>query len=138
MRLAPQIGVRMHAAPYDPERWREAVRGLEHEPEKGARCTVCFRLRLEATARAAVELGYPLIGTVLSTSPHKNADLINQIGQQVARAAGVNYLASNFKKKGGFARSLELSRRYDLYRQDYCGCLFSRLERERKLKERSK
>ena len=132
IRLASEIGVRVHPSPYDPERWRAAVRGLEHEPEKGARCTVCFRLRLEETAKAAVALGYPFFGTVLTVSPHKDADLINALGREIGERCGVSYLASDFKKRGGFSRSIELSREHDLYRQNYCGCLFSKRERERR------
>ena len=130
-KVAPLIGVALHSAPYDPEKWFEAVRGYEHEPEKGSRCSICFRLRLEMTARAAEELGYDLFGTVLTVSPHKDAELINELGREIESIVRVKYFASNFKKKDGFKRSLELSRQFGLYRQDYCGCVFSRLEREK-------
>jgi predicted adenine nucleotide alpha hydrolase (AANH) superfamily ATPase len=129
-RLAPQIGAENYSAPYDPERWFEAVKGYEHEPEKGVRCHICFRLRLEATAGAAKELGFDLYGTVLTVSPHKDAELINRLGREIGTRYGVEYFESNFKKKDGFKRSLELSKQFGLYRQDYCGCVFSRLERE--------
>lgn len=129
-RLAPQIGVVNYPAPYEPEKWFEAVKGYEHEPEKGARCHICFRLRLEATAAAAKELGIGLFGTVLTVSPHKDAELINRLGRDIGALYCVEYFESNFKKRDGFKRSLELSKEFGLYRQDYCGCVFSRLERE--------
>lgn len=130
-RLAPEIGVRIVAAPYDPDNWFTAVKGLEHEPEKGARCEVCFRVRLELTAAEAAKNGYSLFGTVLTVSPHKDAELINRLGQEIGQKYGILYFPSNFKKQDGFKRSLELSRQYNLYRQDYCGCIFSKKERER-------
>ena len=134
-RLSTEIGVEIHMAPYDPEIWFEAVRGLQHEPEGGRRCEICFRMRLERTAKAARELGYDLFATVLTISPHKNADLINRIGEEIGKSTGIPYLPSNFKKKDGFKRSIELSRKYGLYRQDYCGCLFSK-QRHHKREER--
>lgn len=143
-RIAPKLGVQRHAAPYDPQRWLDAIRGTESEPEGGSRCEICFRERLLATAIAAKELGYDLFGTVLTVSPHKNADLINKIGAEIAEQVGVQYFPSNFKKQDGFKRSLELSREFDLYRQDYCGCEFSLRDREeqkrlqRELKEPAK
>jgi predicted adenine nucleotide alpha hydrolase (AANH) superfamily ATPase len=131
-RLAAEIGVDIHPAPYEPELWLEAVDGLQHEPEGGRRCEICFRMRLERTAKAAMELGYDLFATVLTVSPHKNADLINRIGEEVGKSMGIPYLSSNFKKKDGFKRSIELSREYGLYRQDYCGCLFSKQQRDKR------
>jgi len=130
-RLSIEIDVEIHPAPYEPEEWQKAVRGLEHEPEGGQRCETCFRMRLERTAMAARELGYDLFATVLTVSPHKNASLINRIGEEIGQAVGVPYLPSNFKKRDGFKRSIELSRKYDLYRQDYCGCIFSKQQRSK-------
>ncbi len=132
IRLAPLIGVSVLPAPYDSKNWFEAVKGLEHEPEKGARCHVCFYMRLQKTALAAKENGYDYFGTVLTVSPHKDAELINKIGFEIAEKTGTKYLESNFKKKDGFKRSIELSKQYNLYRQDYCGCIFSKKEREQK------
>ncbi|MEE3467861.1 MAG: epoxyqueuosine reductase QueH [Eubacterium sp.] len=112
-------------ADYEPERFLEMAKGLEDEPERGRRCEGCFRLRLGKTAEAAKAGGYDLFCTTLSISPHKDADLLMAIGEELAEEYGVPYLPSDFKKKNGYKRSIELSREYDLYRQDYCGCRFS-------------
>ncbi|MBR1408219.1 MAG: epoxyqueuosine reductase QueH [Clostridia bacterium] len=133
-RLIREMGVpvALQVARYEPELWREAVRGLENEPEGGRRCEACFRLRLNKTAQAAKEGGYDYFTTTLSISPLKDAQLLCRLGGELSQASGVPYLYSDFKKKGGYQRSIELSRIYSLYRQDYCGCAFSRAERERK------
>ncbi len=110
---------------YRPDEFHEAVRGLEQEPEGGARCQVCFRMRLLETARLAREQGFDCFTTTLTISPLKNADLLNEIGQAAGDAAGVRFLPSDFKKRDGFKRSIELSERFDLYRQDHCGCGYS-------------
>lgn len=112
-------------ADYDHTAFTEAADGLESEPEGGARCTECFILRLEGTAKRALELGYDYFGTTLTVSPHKNAALLNELGEQFAEKYGVKWLPSDFKKKEGYKRSIELSRQYELYRQNYCGCEFS-------------
>lgn len=111
---------------YDGEKYDEAVKGLEAEPEGGARCTICFRLRLEETAKRASELGYDFFCTTLTVSPHKDAERLNQIGKALGERYGVSFLPSDFKKREGYKRSIQLSKEYDLYRQDYCGCLFSK------------
>ena len=116
---------------YAPEEYLAAVRGLEEEKEGGARCAVCFRLRLERTAREAKARGFDYFATTLTVSPLKNARLINTIGFAVAEEVGVKYLPSDFKKRGGYLHSVKLSEEYGLYRQDYCGCAFSKAERER-------
>ena len=116
---------------YAPEDYISAVRGLEEEKEGGARCAVCFRLRLERTAREAKARGFDYFATTLTVSPLKNAKLINTIGFAVAEEVGVPYLPSDFKKRGGYLHSVRLSEEYGLYRQDYCGCAFSKAERER-------
>lgn len=115
---------------YAPEDYLTAVRGLEKEKEGGARCAVCFRLRLERTAREAKARGFDCFATTLTVSPLKNAKLINTIGFAVAEEVGVRYLPSDFKKRGGYLHSVRLSEEYGLYRQDYCGCAFSKAERE--------
>lgn len=115
---------------YAPEDYLTAVRGLEKEKEGGARCAVCFRLRLERTAREAKARGFDCFATTLTVSPLKNAKLINTIGFAVAEEVGVKYLPSDFKKRGGYLHSVRLSEEYGLYRQDYCGCAFSKAERE--------
>ena len=104
------------------EEFMAAVRGLEKEPEGGARCPVCFRLRLEETARLAAEGDFDFFGTTLTVSPHKNAPLLNAIGEALAGKYGVAWLPSDFKKRNGYLRSIQLSRQYGIYRQEYCGC----------------
>ena len=111
---------------YDPERFFEIAKGLEKVPEGGERCRRCFELRLRETAKKAKEQGIDLVTTTLTISPLKNADALNEIGERVCKEEGVTWLPSDFKKKGGYARSIELSREYDLYRQNYCGCVFSK------------
>lgn len=110
---------------YDPESFYRAALGQENEREGGARCESCFRLRLERTAQAAKAGGYDYFATTLTVSPYKNAQLINRIGLELEREYGVKYLISDFKKREGYKRSIELSRNYGLYRQEYCGCEFS-------------
>lgn len=110
---------------YVPETWLEAASRLANEPEGGARCALCFRLQLEAAARRASAMKIPLLCTTLTISPHKNAELINSIGAECASQYGVAWLARVFRKKNGFVRSVALSKEYGLYRQSYCGCLYS-------------
>ena len=118
--------VGMTESEYDPKVFFEAVKGLEKEPEGGARCERCFRLRLEASAKKAKALGMDCFTTTLTISPLKNAALLNEIGEEMGERYGVMWLPSDFKKKEGYKRSIVLSREYDLYRQNYCGCVFSR------------
>lgn len=115
---------------YFPEEFFAAVKGLEHEREGGLRCRECFRLRLEASAKKAKEHGFDYFTTTLTISPLKNAALLNEIGAEMGEKYGVAWLYSDFKKREGYKRSIELSRKYDLYRQNYCGCIFSKRERE--------
>lgn len=110
---------------YSPEEFAEAVEGYEQEPEGGARCSRCFRLRLEKTARAAKAGGFDYFGTTLTVSPLKNAALINEIGYELQDLYGVKYLPSDFKKRGGYYESVALSKQYGLYRQNYFGCVYS-------------
>ena len=117
---------------YDHERFAGIARGLEDVPEGGERCTRCYRLRLEETARKARDGGYDYFTTTLSVSPYKNADKLNTIGATLAEAYGVPYLFSDFKKHDGYLRSIRLSAEYDLYRQDYCGCVYSRAQAEKR------
>ncbi len=118
---------------YEPKRYYEAVKGLEREKEGGARCRKCFELRLGEAAKTARELGCDYFTTTLSISPMKDATLLNEIGETMGEKYGVRHLPSNFKRKGGFLRSTELSREYGLYRQDFCGCVYSKAERESEL-----
>lgn len=114
-----------------PKQFYQAVKGLEQEPEGGKRCFQCFALRLRETARLAKEQGFDYFTTTLTISPLKNAEKINEIGENLADQYGVSWLPCDFKKKNGYKRSTELSREYGLYRQNYCGCVFSKQERER-------
>lgn len=122
--------IELEEGPYEPERFFEAVKGLEDCPEGGERCFVCYELRLREAAKRAAEGGYDFFTTTLTISPLKNAQKLNEIGQRLGEEYGVACLPSDFKKKGGYQRSIELSREHELYRQDYCGCVFSKRERD--------
>ena len=113
---------------YLPEDFFDVAKGLEDCPEGGERCTECFKLRLDRTAGAALAMGFPIFGTTLTVSPHKNYQLISAIGTQLAEVYDLEFLDMDFKKKAGFQRSIELSKKYELYRQNYCGCEFSKWE----------
>lgn len=113
---------------YDPDTFFTMAKGLEKEPERGARCYKCYELRLRKTAQYAKAHGFDFFTTTLSISPHKNATWLNDIGASLASTYGVQHLYSDFKKKNGYARSIQLSKEYHLYRQDYCGCIFSEEE----------
>ncbi|MBO6052342.1 MAG: epoxyqueuosine reductase QueH [Clostridia bacterium] len=123
---------------YDPAPFEEMAKGLESLPEGGERCRRCYALRLRRTAEAARDGGFDAFTTTLSISPHKNAAWLNEIGLALSEEFGVPWLCSDFKKKDGYKRSIQLSAEYGLYRQDYCGCRFSREERERKNREKAK
>lgn len=113
---------------YLPSEFYNSVKGLEKEPEGGKRCHVCYELRLREAAITAKELGFDYFTTTLSISPLKDAEKLNEIGKKLSDEYGVAYLYSDFKKKNGYKRSIELSREYNLYRQNFCGCVFSRHE----------
>lgn len=118
------------AGNYERERFYEIARGLEHLKEGGERCFKCYEIRLEEAAKIAKEIEYDYFTTSLSISPMKNAEKLNEIGTKIAAKYGVEYLQSDFKKKNGYKRSIELSKEYGLYRQDYCGCEFSFRDRQ--------
>lgn len=120
--------VSFQAGPYEPEYFYKAVKGLEKEPEGGERCFACFRLRLQKAALYAKEGNYDYFTTTLTISPLKNARMLNEIGLSLAGEYNPAYLVSDFKKKNGYKRSTELSREYGLYRQNYCGCIYSKME----------
>ena len=111
---------------YENDIYEDKIKGLENEPERGKRCTVCFNLRLDRTARMANELGYDYFATTLTVSPYKNSKLINEIGLELENKYDIKYLVSDFKKKDGYKKSIELSKEYNLYRQDFCGCKYSK------------
>jgi len=112
--------------PYDVERWHEVTKGHEKDPEKGDRCTLCYDMRLREAARFALESGCEYFTSVLSVSPHKDAKKINHIGFSLSGEMDIHYLPADFKKKEGFKKSMENAREKGFYRQDYCGCVYSR------------
>lgn len=116
---------------YEPERFFEIAKGYEQCKEGAERCFRCYELRLEKTAKLAKELGFDYFTTTLTISPLKNSAKLNEIGFQLGEELGVPYLLSDFKKREGYKRSIELSREYGLYRQDYCGCIYSKVQSEK-------
>ena len=112
--------------PYEPQLFMEKTKGFETCPERGERCSICFDLRLRKTAEEAKKLGYDFFATTLTLSPLKNADVINAIGERISLEVGIAYLPTDFKKKNGYKMSIELSKEFNLYRQNYCGCIFSK------------
>lgn len=120
---------------YDEDKFKEMSKGLEQEHEGGPRCIKCYYLRLEKTAITAKDNNYDYFGTTLTVSPYKNSDKLNEIGESLANKYNIKYLYSDFKKKNGYKHSIELSKQYNLYRQDYCGCKYSKAEKEAKEKE---
>ncbi len=127
-------GITLIEGDYDPDAWLRGVKGLEKEPEGGRRCDTCIAMRLRETAKVAKNLGIYTVGTTLSVSPFKNTSKVNDIGKRMVEEYGVKWLDVDFSAADGYKRSLELSREYDLYRQDYCGCIFSYEEMKRKRK----
>jgi predicted adenine nucleotide alpha hydrolase (AANH) superfamily ATPase len=117
---------------YNPSLWLKLTHKLRNEPEKGRRCDVCYALRLERTARTASALGFGSFTTIMTLSPWKKAAALNRIGRMLGRRFGVGFLEADFKKKDGFRKSVALSRELHLYRQDYCGCIYSQRARKGK------
>ncbi len=115
---------------YEPKEFFQIAKGLEKEKERGKRCYKCYELRLEETAKVAKEKNFDFFATTLTLSPYKMTSWLNEIGENLSEKYQANYLYSDFKKKNGYKRSIELSKVYNLYRQDYCGCIYSKLERE--------
>ncbi len=122
-------GVNCIVDDYDKNAFLQTIKGLETEFEGGKRCEKCFYLRLKQTALISKELGYDYFATTLTVSPLKNATLINKIGKEIEKEVGVKYLPTDFKKDNGYLRSIQLSKEYELYRQDYCGCEFSKKQK---------
>lgn len=136
-RMPTERPVSFLQAPYDPDSFFAMAKGMELLAEGGERCRRCYRMRLERTAKAAKENGFDYFTTTLSISPLKDAQTLNAIGKELAQVYGVEYLCSDFKKREGYKRSIELSKIYDLYRQDYCGCRFSKAQRQREVSDKS-
>jgi predicted adenine nucleotide alpha hydrolase (AANH) superfamily ATPase len=120
--VAGQMRFPIEVPPYRPEEWFDVAGGMAGEPEGGHRCDVCYRLRLGKTALFTGEIGYEAFTTTLTIGPRKHADVINRIGRDIA---GERFLARDFKKKDGFKHAIDMAKRLDLYRQDYCGCVYS-------------
>lgn len=115
---------------YNPKEFLDIAKGLEDLKEGGERCFKCYMLRQEEAAKYAKENNYDFFTTTLSISPHKNSNKLNEIGEELSNKYQINYLYADFKKKGGYQRSIELSKEYGLYRQDYCGCIYSKRKEE--------
>lgn len=130
LRLSNLMGFKLYIGDYDNEKWLEEIMGLESEPEGGERCEVCYRFRLKQTASLANKYDIGGFTTTLSVSPHKPYGKIRLIGEEIAKEYQLNFLKYDFKKKEGYKRSIELSKQYKLYRQNYCGCLFSKGNRQ--------
>lgn len=111
---------------YDNDKYEEKIKGYEECPERGARCTICYELRLRKTAKLAKDNNYDYFCSTLSVSPYKNAILINELGDKLSKEYNIKWLYSDFKKDEGYKKSIELSKKYNLYRQDYCGCIYSK------------
>ena len=126
LQLLKQLNIKYIDSPYDNDKFRSLTKCLSCEPEGGKRCPVCFGLRLKYTAKIAKENNFDYFTTTLTVSPHKDSQLINKIGLQIGKNFGIQYLLSDFKKRDGYKRSLELCKKYCLYRQNYCGCLYSK------------
>ncbi|HGE71330.1 TPA: epoxyqueuosine reductase QueH [Candidatus Poribacteria bacterium] len=137
-RYADSNNIKIIREEYDAERWFELTEGMDDLPEGDRRCDICFEMRLERTAKYAKENGYDIIATTLSISPHKNAKKINEIGTKVAEKYHIKFLEADFKKKGGFERSIQMSKQFGLYRQSYCGCIFSKKEAEKRALSKKK
>ncbi len=123
---------------YDDQRWFKMTQKYKDDPEKGRRCDICYAIRLERTAQKADELGFDIFTTVMSLSPWKKADVLNRLGGMFSRRYSIDFLEADFKKKDGFHKSVELSRSHSLYRQNYCGCLFSKEQRQKRAKKNLK
>ncbi len=125
-RYCKEVGVNVIEDGYNSEEFYSCVKGLEKEREGGARCPVCFKLRLSRTADKAKAMGFDCFGTTLTVSPHKNAEIINAIGKEIQKEKEIEFIEGNYKKKDGYKKSIELSKQFNLYRQNYCGCKFSK------------
>lgn len=124
--LGKKWGIALYEGEYDKDRWLSLTEGYEDEPEGGKRCEICYAIRLEKTAKKARAEGYDMFGAVLTISPHKDARKINEMGRKIGEKYGVPFFESNFKKRDGFKKSVELGKELGLYRQNYCGCIYSR------------
>ena len=127
--IAELYALKIIGEEYDHAKWHKYIKGYENEKEGGARCPLCYRIRLAETAKKAKELGFDYFATTLSISPHKKAVIINEIGREEAKKYNLEFLEDDFKKQDGFKKTNELAKKYNIYRQNYCGCLFSLRDR---------
>lgn len=123
-------GIKVLDCDYDNNKYHEVVKGYEKEPERGSRCYICYKQRMEYTAKTAKEKGYDMFATTLTVSPYKVTKWINEIGFDLEKEYNIKYLPTDFKKQDGYKKSIELSKKYNLYRQDYCGCIYSKKEKD--------
>ncbi len=130
-RFCKEVGITVIDLPYNTVEFLNKVKGHEKDREGGERCSLCFALRLEKTAEYAKMHGYDLFATTLSVSPHKNTVIINSVGQTASEKYQIDFFSGNFKKQDGYKKSIEFAKQYNLYRQNYCGCAFSKIEREK-------
>lgn len=137
-RFCSEVGIDVIDLPYDTNEFMCQIKGYENEREGGERCRICFDLRLNKTALLAKEKGFDIFATTLSVSPHKNTIVINEVGQEASRKHEIEFLAGNFKKQDGYKKSIEFAKQYNLYRQNYCGCGFSKVEREKSSERKNK
>lgn len=135
-KLPVKYEIKFVQGPFEKERFYEVVKGYEDCPEGSERCFRCYELRLEETAKLAKEMGMDYFTTTLSISPLKNAKKLNEIGELVGEKYGIRHLSSDFKKKNGYKRSVELSEEYGMYRQYYCGCVYSKAQRDKEIAEK--
>lgn len=124
-RYARLMGIDVIEGEWDENEFLTLAKGHELDKEGGERCKICFKIRLQKTAQLAKEKGFDMFATTLSVSPHKNTMLINEVGSEISQAEGIDFLPENFKKQNGYLESIQLSKKYNLYRQNYCGCRFS-------------
>jgi hypothetical protein len=124
-KISEALEVPLIEGDYDSKKWLDAVKGHEKDEEGGKRCRICFRVRLEKIAKLAKEKGFDFFTTTLTVSPYKNAEIINHIGKELEKKDNVKFLSKDFKKKDGYGKSIELSKEHNLYRQHYCGCVYS-------------
>ena len=125
-KIAKILNFNLIEGEYESDKWFEMVKGFENEPEKGRRCDICYAIRLDKTARIAKSKNFDIFTTTLTISPWKKAEKINQIGRMLGEKYKIEFLEADFKKKDGFKKSVELSKKFNLYRQNYCGCIYSR------------
>ncbi|MFW6132210.1 MAG: epoxyqueuosine reductase QueH [Candidatus Aminicenantaceae bacterium] len=125
-KIMDKINITLIEEIYDKDYWFQLTDKFKQEPEKGMRCNICYAMRLKKTAQKAAQLNFDIYSTVMSVSPWKKADVLNRIGRMFGRKYHIDFLEANFKKKDGFKKSVELSKEYEMYRQNYCGCLYSK------------